>query len=175
MLAITWLALGMAPPIVWAGYSHVQEFGVVNWTALALILFLHINLLICVWELCLCYRHTFIRSVVEKRGRTRSKTLEPIILFRHASLSEVLSPTFWAYVWIDYARYDPSYSEPGSCGYNVDVGNGHVTLIPSAVLLWSIISPLASARVLGTVGVVLYWQLFYGTIIYGYSYFNLQR
>lgn len=174
MLAFTWLSFGMGIPIAAASCWHISSYGV-NALALALILFLHINALICLWELCLCYRHSLIRNVVAKREKEGGEISEPLILFRQASLSDVVSPSFWAYIWIDYCRYDPCYSEPGSLGYNIDVGNGHVTLIPSLFLLWSTVTPLAGPLVVGIMGIAMYWQTFYGTIIYAYSFINMGR
>lgn len=60
--------------------------------------------------------------------------------------SEILSPSFWANIWIDYARFDDAYVQPVSAGFNIDVGNGHTTLLPSLFLLASMVRPLADAK-----------------------------
>lgn len=63
--------------------------------------------------------------------------------------SEILSPSFWANIWIDYARFDDAYVQPVSAGYNIDVGNGHSTLLPSLFLLASMVRPLADPKARG--------------------------
>lgn len=62
-------------------------------------------------------------------------------------VSEIFSPSFWANIWIDYSRFDPAYSDSLSAGYNIDVGNGHSTLLPTLFLMASMVRPLAGAKV----------------------------
>jgi hypothetical protein len=101
--------------------------------------------------------------------------LGPLIVFDDTTLRDWFSPSFWCYIWIDYARFDPSYADSTSAGYNIDVGNGHSTLLPSLFLIWSMIAPVWSARATAMVGLLLYYQTFYGTLVYLYSYFNNNR
>lgn len=61
-------------------------------------------------------------------------------------LDEILSPAFWANIWIDYARFDEAYTQPGSAGFNIDVGNGHSTLVPTLFLLASMVRPLVDPK-----------------------------
>ena len=72
-----------------------------------------------------------------------------------------------------YAALDPSYADQASFGFCVDVGNGFTTLVPSVLFAVSITSPLLDARHLGMLGLVMFWQEFYGTCVYFFQYFFL--
>lgn len=63
------------------------------------------------------------------------------------TLSEISMPSFWANIWIDYARFDPAYADSRSAGYNIDVGNGHSTLVPTLFLMVSMVRPLIGPKV----------------------------
>lgn len=71
---------------------------------------------------------------------------------------------FGAKIWIDYSMWDPSYSDKTTYGYCIDVGNGHSTLIPSALLLWSIVWPLFSPKAIGMMGLLNFCQTWYGPV-----------
>ncbi|CAM9620957.1 unnamed protein product [Chrysoparadoxa australica] len=174
MQGITLLSMALGSVIAGLGYLHIQAHEALNVAALCLILFYPINILICFWELCLCYKYKLIRSVWEKRQKSEDK-LGPLIIFKQMSLGQAFSPSHWAYIWIDYARFDPSYADSKSAGYNIDVGNGHVTLIPSLVMLWTMFQPVLGPKETGILGVLLHYQMMYGTFLYGYSYFNNKR
>ncbi|CAN0417003.1 unnamed protein product [Laminaria digitata] len=62
---------------------------------------------------------------------------------------EILSPSFWANIWIDYSRFDSGYSDSSSAGYNIDVGNGHSTLLPTLFLMASMVRPVLGPKVRG--------------------------
>ena len=61
------LLLGMGAPMAALWAKHLELFGAANPVAAALILFLVVNVVICVWELALAYRHDLIMAVYEKR------------------------------------------------------------------------------------------------------------
>lgn len=63
--AVVCLAVG--GPYLWLGYQHYSTFGGVNVAVQSVLLFLCLNLVICLWELCLCYKHALIRSTHAKR------------------------------------------------------------------------------------------------------------
>lgn len=63
--AVVCLAIG--GPYLWLGYQHYSTFGGLNVAVHSVLLFLCINLVICLWELCLCYKHALIRSTHAKR------------------------------------------------------------------------------------------------------------
>lgn len=77
------------------------------------------------------------------------------------SIMDWFNPTFWAHIWIDYAKWDDSYADKTTFGYCIDVGNGHTTLIPSILLAWSIVEPLFSAKVTGMIGLLTFYQTWY--------------
>ncbi|CBN74943.1 conserved unknown protein [Ectocarpus siliculosus] len=168
--AVVCLAVGV--PYLSLGYQHYAAFGGVNVAAQLVLLFLCINVVICLWELCLCYKHALIRSTHAKRvkdGQTKSVT---IVVFRWMRFSEILSPSFWANIWIDYARFDDAYVQPVSAGFNIDVGNGHTTLLPSLFLLASMVRPLADPKITGMVGLLAHYQMLYLSLLYFYAFFN---
>ncbi|CAN0013794.1 unnamed protein product [Ectocarpus sp. 12 AP-2014] len=182
--AVVCLAVGV--PYLWLGHQHYAAFGGVNVATQSVLLFLCINVVICLWELCLCYKHALIRSTHAKRvkdGQTKSVT---IVVFRWMRFSEILSPSFWANIWIDYARFDDAYVQPVSAGFNIDVGNGHTTLLPSLFLLASMVRPLADAKariaeiclahaITGMVGLLAHYQMLYLSLLYFYAFFNTGR
>mmetsp|Transcript_5282 Transcript_5282/g.6743 ORF Transcript_5282/g.6743 Transcript_5282/m.6743 type:complete len:230 (+) Transcript_5282:55-744(+) len=180
MIAIIPLSILLGPIIAGLGYLHVVREGgeiEINPLALSLIFFLPVNVLICFWELVLCYNIKFITKIHEKKKKEGFYTLppakqDPIVLFRDLPLSQLFCPDFWAYIWIDYCRFDAAYADPITFGFNIDVGNGHTTLIPSLLLLSSCFCSFLSARVMGMIGLVFCYQMFYGAAIYYYSYFN---
>lgn len=61
------VCLAIGGPYLLLGYQHYSTFGGVNFAVQSGLLFLCINLVICLWELCLCYRHALIRSTHAKR------------------------------------------------------------------------------------------------------------
>jgi hypothetical protein len=76
-----------------------------------------------------------------------------------------------------YSLYDPSYSNKESFGFYIDVGNGWTTIIPSLLYLFCIISktPVLEARLMGLIGLLKFYQEFYGTVLYFSSYIFNKR
>lgn len=68
---------------------------------------------------------------------------------------------FAADIWVDYSHFDSSYADKTTFGYCIDVGNGHITLIPSVLLAWSIVQPIFSAKVTGIMGLLVFYQTWY--------------
>ncbi len=72
--AVVCLAVG--GPYTWLAYQHYSTFGGVNISVQSVMLFLCVNLVICLWELCLCYKHSLIRATHAKRvkdGQVRER------------------------------------------------------------------------------------------------------
>ena len=88
---------------------------------------------------------------------------------------DILSSKFWSRVWSTYSLYDPSYQNRESYGFFIDVGNGWSTLIPSFLFLVGMSVPIMPARALGVMGVVKFYQEFYGTVLYFLSYLLNKR
>lgn len=85
-------------------------------------------------------------------------------------------------VWAVYSVFDASYSNRQSFGFFVDVGNGVTTIVPTVLLLVGMTAhggggfdlPV-SARALGCVGLLTYWQELYGTCVYFFSFIENKR
>ena len=161
--------------LVWL---HQRVHGVYSATQIGLAFFLVINVMIAWWEIALFVCQDQIRSEYEAikepyRGRELTRIAEvfarPIPLFRVLSFSQ------WTTIWSSYSLFDPGYSDRRSYGYNIDVGNGFTTLIPAALFAFGMTLELMPARVLGIIGLILFWQMFYGTAVYFFQFFNNGR
>lgn len=152
-----------------AVHTSVRGF---SWASAAIALFLSINILICFWELILYFYAT---DVVDEY--TRSTAEEPATTFRligrtfsarqrHAGWS----PKYWVRVWSCYARLDRGYIDRRSFGFNVDVGNGFSTLLPSVFILIMMTWQAVPAVWLGMLMLVVFYQMAYGTVVYFFSY-----
>lgn len=49
-----------------------------------------------------------------------------------------------------------------TCSFLVDVGNGHVTLVPTVLFALCMTWDLLPARIMGIIGIILMWQMMYG-------------
>jgi len=159
-------------------WLHQRVHGVYSATQIGLAFFLVINVMIAWWEIALFVCQDQIRSEYEAikepyRGRELTRIAEvfarPIPLFRVLSFSQ------WTTIWSSYSLFDPGYSDRRSYGYNIDVGNGFTTLIPAALFAFGMTLELMPARVLGIIGLILFWQMFYGTAVYFFQFFNNGR
>lgn len=88
---------------------------------------------------------------------------------------DIFNSKTWADVWATYARYDPSFADRRTFGFNVDVVNGYVTLIPTILLFVTLSTQLIPARFAGMLGLMLFWQWFYMTTAYFVSFFVAKR
>jgi hypothetical protein len=159
-------------------WLHQHVHGVYNGTQIGLAFFLVINVLIAWWEIALFVCQDQIHAEYEAikepyRGRALVRIGEtfarPFPLFR------VLSFRQWTTIWSSYSLFDPGYSDRRSFGYNIDVGNGFTTLVPAVLFAFGMTFELMPARVLGIIGVIIFWQMFYGTAVYFFQFFNNGR
>ena len=81
----------------------------------------------------------------------------------------------WTWIWSTYSLFDPGYSDRRSFGYNIDVGNGFTTLIPATLFAFGMTFEFIPARILGIIGVIIFWQMFYGVVVYFFQFFNNGR
>jgi hypothetical protein len=163
--------------VLWIWHHSVH--GCWNGVQMALAFFSVINILISFWEIALWrYIDEIGRQYAElqskyKEDRTRA-TLD--LFVRRLTWGEVFSLRFWTRIWSIYSLYDPSYSDKRSYGFFIDIGNGHTMLLPS--LLWIVnmtaLAPLAP-RWLGIVGIICFYQMFYGTVLYFTSFLTNRR
>jgi hypothetical protein len=159
-------------------WLHQRVHGVYNATQIGLASFLVINVLISWWEIALLVCPDEIRSDYEAikqsyRGRGLVRIGE--IFARPIPVLRVLSPCEWKAIWSSYSLFDPGYADRRSFGYNIDVANGLTTIIPSALFAFGMTFELMPARVLGIVGVIMFWQMFYGTTVYFFQFFHNGR
>ena len=108
-------------------------------------------------------------------ARARARSLAPRVALARARAPDA-APSFPSLTPPPpprYSLYDPSYSNPESFGFFIDVGNGFSTLLPTLAV------PLASALGLAPerrlpffcVALAVNWQMFYGTLVYFLSFF----
>jgi hypothetical protein len=152
---------------------HTAVHGFNAWH-LALTFFLAINLMICIWEISLWHRIDDIRrwfNMPKGTGdRPRGNLYTTQISFR-----EFWSTKLWARTWLGYAYWDDGYADPKSFGWAIDVGNGFTTLIPSLLFLAGMTFPIFTPQVLGIIGMLVFYQKFYGTSLYFFQYLYNKR
>ena len=136
-------------------------------------LFFSTNLLICYWEMCLYFRRDYIGTRAEywrRRRRETGRTPAIEFLTSRMPLRRFLSPTVGADVWGAYSTIDPSYSDRSTLAFNVDVGNGFVTPLPTLFLYAAYTLEFVPAVVAGIVGAMLFWQWAYVSSLYWVSF-----
>lgn len=165
----TWLVLWM---VIWVGISllaHYALHGVVNGWHTALSFFLPINILVCWWEIALGARIGDIERWHHEPSAAGERPRGTVYAVR-ASLRDLASTRLWARVWSEYVRFDPSYADRRSFGFAADVGNGWVTLVPSILFFVGMTTGIFSPVVLGLIGALMFYQKFYCTALYFFTY-----
>lgn len=160
------------------GWLHHRVHGTYNLTQIGLAFFLVINVLVNWWEIALLVCQDQIREEYESfRESYRGRELECVakVFARPIPLLQVLSFRQWTTVWSSYSLFDPGYSDRRSFGYNIDVGNGFTTIVPSMFFAFGMTLDLVPARILGILGIVIFWQMFYGTALYFFQFFHNGR
>lgn len=164
------------PTILYYNYHSVISAAHVN-----LSFYLSLNALICVWEIALGIHITKIlddnKQMNKKYGKNRMSAVIDLMMHK-LSLGETFSMKFWSRIWSTYSLYDPSYSNRESFGFFIDVGNGWTTIIPTLLFLYSITTrdtSLINATNVGLMGLVKFYQEFYGTCLYFLSFFMNRR
>ena len=141
-------------------------------------LFFAVNLVICYWEICLFLRRDDVAARAaywRERQRETGRTPAVEFLRQRVPLARIASPALWADVWAAYARYDGSYTDRRTYGFNVDIANGFATPIPTLILWAAYTAELMPALVAGIIGTMLFWQLAYMTSVYWVSFFVAGR
>jgi hypothetical protein len=128
-----------------------------------------------------------LKLLSEKFGLNRLAAVRDLFTMP-IKFADALTLKTWSKIWSTYALYDPSYANRESFGFFVDVGNGWTTLVPSLYFLFAItfhsfgnvptgsvvdnLSPfMLPANFLGMMGLIKFYQEFYGTCIYFLSFF----
>ena len=159
-------------------WLHYAEHGVINTHQAALAFFLVLNVLINFWELGLFFCGDRIHDEYEEtkdtyQGREGERVNE--VMFKRIPFHKLLSFKEWTGIWSSYALYDPGYAQRHSFGFNIDVGNGFSTIIPATLFAFGMTYDLVSPQILGILGVAMFWQMFYGTIVYFFQFFHSGR
>lgn len=157
---------------------HYRMHGLFNPTQIGLAFFLVINAMVAWWEIALFASQDQIQSEYDRirepyRGREVQRVAE--VFARRVPVRRALAFDEWTTIWSTYSLFDPGYSDRRSFGYNIDVGNGFTTLIPATLFAFGMTFELMPARVLGIIGVIMFWQMFYGTVVYFFQFFNNGR
>lgn len=174
LLIATTVVGGTALPIG----LHRALHDTVNGHQIAMAFFFWLNTIIAFWEICLFLhidgiRDRYERYVVQYRGREFDRILD---FFRaRLSLGRVVSTETWADVWASYSLFDESYASKTSYGFFIDIGNGFSTLLPSLLFLYGITFQPCSARALGLIGLLISYQMLYGTLVYFWSFMLNRR
>jgi hypothetical protein len=165
-----WATFWVGAPVA----THRAIHGVTNGWHVLLSIFLAINILICGWEISLWHRIGDIRRWFhDPKGspdRPRGNLYTTPV-----SLREFFSTRLWARTWLGYAHWDDGYADPKSFGFAIDVGNGFSTLIPGLLFLVGMTLPLFSPIVLGIIGLLIFYQKFYGTCLYFFQFVYNRR
>ena len=143
-----------------------------------LVFFLVVNLLVNFWEIGLLKYGDRIRDEYHAtRSHFRGRELERAneLFLQRIPIQSALSLDRWTGIWSVYALFDPGYSRRGSFGFNIDTCNGISTLIPGVVFAFGMTYEILPARVLGILGIAMFWQMFYGTAVYFFQFFHAGR
>ena len=157
---------------------HYWEHGGLNPAYCILALFFSINLLICYWEICLVLRRDHIADRAEhwrKRQRETGCTPGMEFLTSRVPLRDLLSARLWGDLWSAYSVYDGSYGDHRTYGFNVDMGNGFFTPIPTLLLYAAFTVDFMPAVYAGILGIALFWQWAYITSLYWVSFHTAGR
>ncbi|MCG8313837.1 MAG: hypothetical protein MI976_11520 [Pseudomonadales bacterium] len=163
---------------VFHGVLHWHMHQVVSLHQMVLTAFLVLNLLVNFWELGLYFTGDQIRQeyLDNKDNYVGRPTAPAMLMFlRRVPLSRVFSFKQWTGIWSSYCYFDSGYSRRGSFGYNIDVGNGFSTILPATLFTLSMTFDWLSARIVGIIGIAMFWQMFYGTVVYFFQFFNAGR
>jgi hypothetical protein len=168
-----------ALPMWW----HHSVHGVVNPVQASLAFFLGLNAIVCLWEISLFYEITTIakkNKAYERKAKGRALSFALDFFFLDVNLGNVFTSKLWCEVWAYYSVFDRSYANRESFGFFIDVGNGWTTLPPTLAFLVGMTAHGAGyagslslpfgARSLGVLGLISFYQEFYGTCVYFLSF-----
>lgn len=194
---LSWLVLTMGSSIILMrnenDNNNDNDRTSYNILSLSLLFFNYLNLLISFCEICLGRYISLIQLDYRAlKELYKGKELDACVAFLTMPLTfrELFDGKIWSKMWSTYSLYDPSYQNPESFGFFIDVGNGWTTILPISLINVAIVRPEILARLLslssftnntqphivvGCLGIASYWQMMYGTFIYFLSYFFNNR
>ena len=168
------LVVGTALPVA----LHAERHGVYNVHQIGLAFFLWLNTMVTFWEWSLFLRTAQIEAqYADFKQRYRGRELDRVTDFfmTPLPLGKLFSPGTWAELWATYAVFDESYADRKSFGFFIDVGNGLSTFVPSLLFLYGMTYELLPARAMGVLGALLFYQTWYGTLVYFGSFIFNRR
>ena len=168
LMLLTGASLGVS-------YHYYQSFNV--WHTL-MSFFLSLNLIVCFWEICLFLRGDYVqRRNVYWHERMEKEGIIPAVEFLSypVNLRNMFSVTFWSDIWATYSMYDGSYADKRTYGFNGDIGNGFLSLIPSLIIHVGMVVSILPAQLVGLIGVMMFFTWAYTTVIYWISFVNVGR
>lgn len=174
MVVILFFLLGFVGLIGW----RIALFGHASPLFIALIVFSWINIVITAWEIALHLEIDLIeRQYAHYAENYHGREFDRVVdLFKSPiRVGEIFSTRTWAEIWSTYALFDDAYANKRSFGFWIDTGNGFFTLLPSLFVVYGLTTQAFSARVMGMVSLVLFWQVFYGTLIYFMAYIHSKQ
>lgn len=140
-----------------------------NLLYVVIVVFFATNLLVCLWEFALAFRHkTIVQRIAYWKNRSNPENRLAVMeyLFSRIPLRESFSLTYWADIWGAYACIDDSYKNRNTWAYLVDTGNGFVTPLVTVFLYIGYTFQSIPALVTGIVGVAVFWQWAYTAAVY---------
>lgn len=178
MKNITFIGLLLTAIFAGSVYQHQQVLGHVNLNYLIVIFFLSLNMIICLWEICLFARIDLItQKNADYQKRFPDDKNRPVIDFLSSkvTLSNVFSANYWSDVWATYSLFDGSYADKRTLGFNLDVGNGTWTLIPCLILHFGFTYHFLPANIIGMIALCFFYQVSYCTALYWFAFYNVGR
>jgi len=155
---------------------HAQQGHTLTLTYMCISLFCMINTMIAAWEIALFIRSKWITdSFATLKKKHEQGSLPPIFMFQDVSAKDALSLGYWANVWLLYSFFDASYAQCTSYGFWIDTGNGFSTLLPSVFFALGLSLDILSPLHLGLLGLIQFYQEFYGTVLYFSSFIYNKR
>ena len=148
---------------------------------LSLLAFNNLNIFIAICEIILGCKIAYIQADYQtlcKKYKPNGKEGQGCLSYLTAPLSirQLFHSHTWAKMWSTYALYDPSYQNHESFGFFIDFGNGLTTIPPSLLLNIAMVRPeLVSSLWVGCIGIAMYWQVMYGTIVYIFTFMFNRR
>ena len=145
----------------------------------ALLFFNNINILIAILEIILGIHIKHIKEnyiILSKKYKGREWDGVMAFLLKPLSIEDLFSAKVWSLMWSAYSLYDPSYQNHESFGFFIDFGNGLSTLFPTMLISYALVYPEQMPQFfVGCLGLAMYWQKAYGTIIYLLSFVYNKR
>lgn len=152
-------------------YATVASFDAIH---VILTIFLAVNVLVCFWQWCLFVRRDHVGTRVaywREQGEKIGSSASRAFMYRRLSAAQLFSLTFWSEIYSVYSVTDPAYTDKSSCGFNTDIWNGFWTFIPTVLLLVTFAYPVIPPFIVGVIGIALFHQWIFGTIMYSASFY----